>query len=276
MRPLTFVAGLVLLSALSGCSSDSPGAAIVSISPPRGSTAVDVKAQPRVVLADEASWALDRQNPELLLYDVTRGARQRVGGRIEIAGKEATFIPSKDLPAQHDFELVLQRKGLAGLCETESCGNDQLAENDGSEWPEEAISWPLIVRFSTVSRPSVRAVYRRDNALYVYFSQPMDRVVTAPFFKLSDQQGEQIATKPAIWTDDQGLRAKLELAQSLKVTDLYTLELARQAEAADGQRLDGNANGDPGEIDDDFQVQFTGSQGPVLLSRREALLIKSP
>lgn len=244
-------------------------AVIARVAPLHGSSAVDRQLQPFIELAEGASWTIDPQAPQLLLYDVTGGAHLRLGGRLNIEGQRATFAPSSDLQQGHDFELVLERSGVSGLCAAgTACGNDELAENDGSEWPEEKISWPLRLRFSTRSEPQVRAVYLdADAKLHVLFSQAMDMVVTSAQFAVFDQHNQAMLLDPAVWTDVEGRSARLRIAQELGPLDLYTLQVKREAQAADGTRLDGDGDGNPGEIDDDFKLRFTGSQRPVVQSR---------
>jgi hypothetical protein len=259
---------LALMTLVAGCGSDDPESLITRLEPVPGATAVDRQIRPVIELTSAASWDIDAGAPQLLLFDVTGGAKQRVGGTIEIEGQRATYIPASDLRDDHDFLLVLERSGVAGLCAGAACSNDEVLENDASEWPPEKLSWPLEVRFSTRSRPAVRGV-GLDGAgrLTVRFSQPMDQVVTSPQFSLRDQLGQPVTLGPAVWIDKATQSARLAIDATLEPTELYTLRIERQAQGADGTRLDGDGDGEPGEIDDFFQLRFTGSQRPVVLSR---------
>lgn len=251
-----------------GCGSGDPESLITKLEPAPGSTAVDRLVRPVIELTGAASWDIDPGAPQLLLFDVTGGAKQRVGGSIEIEGQRATYIPSSDLRDDHDFLLVLERSGVAGLCEGAACSNDEVLENDASEWPPEKLSWPLEVRFSTRSRPAVRGVALDDkNRLTVRFSQAMDQVVTSPQFSVIDQLGKAVPVETPVWIDEEGASARLAIGAPLEPTELYTLRIERQAQGADGTRLDGDGDGEPGETDDFFQLRFTGSQRPVVLSR---------
>lgn len=264
------VAGLFLAVLMGACNYSSPTEPLISrVEPVHGSTAVDRQLQPFIELAAGASWNIDPQAPQLLLYDVTGGAQLRLGGRLTIEGQRITFAPTSDLQQGHDFEFVLERSGVNGLCATgTACNNDELTENDGSEWPQEKIAWPLRLRFSTTSKPQVRAVYMDDQTrVHVLFSQPMDAVVTSAMFALFDQRNQPVLLEPAVWTDVAQKTARLRIAAQLEPVELYTLQVKREAQAGDGTRLDGNRNGNPGEIDDDFTLQFTGSQRPVVQSR---------
>ncbi len=259
--------GLVLLLA-AGCGSGDPESLITRLEPAPGATAVERLIQPIIELTGAASWDLDASAPQLLLYDVTAGAKQRIGGSIEIEGQRATYIPSSDLRDDHDFLLVLERSGIAGLCAGAACSNDEVLENDASEWPPEKLSWPLKVRFSTRSRPTVRGVGLDDrNRLTVRFSQAMNPVVTSPQFSIIDQLGKPVAIETPVWVDARSASARLTIGLELVPTELYTLRIERQAQGADGTRLDGDGDGVPGEIDDHFQLRFTGSQRPIVLSR---------
>ena len=275
-RDLLLEAALIALAAAilttaSGCGSGPPLALLRHVSPYAGSSAVDLQIHPSLELALTASWEIDPKAPQLLLYDVTAGARARVGGTLEIEGQRATYIPSADLARDHDFAWVLTRHGITGLCAGTACNNDDLAERDASEWPEEPLHWPIEIPFTTRSNPTVRAVYlTASNQLVVRFSQAMDPVTTSPQFTLKDDLGHAIPLGPAVWIDAESRSARFLITSPLAPTGLYTLIVKRQALGADGSPFDGDGDGRGGETGDDFSVRFTGSQGTVILSRYAA------
>ncbi len=262
---------LLTAATLSGCGSGGPLALLRHVSPLAGSSAVDPQIHPTLELALTAGWEIDPKAPQLLLYDVTAGARARVGGTLEIEGQRATYIPGADLPRDHDFLWVLTRHGITGLCAGTACNNDDLAERDASEWPEEPLHWPIEIPFTTRSNPTVRAVYlTKSNEFVVRFSQAMDPVTTSPQFALKDDLGHAIPLGPAVWIDAESKSARFLITTPLAPTGLYTLTVKQQALGADGSPFDGDGDGRGGETDDDFSLRFTGSQGAILLSRDAA------
>ncbi|MBW2733109.1 MAG: hypothetical protein JRH20_12015 [Deltaproteobacteria bacterium] len=263
MTTLCFTAGCFT----AGCNSD-PQALLQKLAPLMGSTAVDVRTIPAITLAPGAYWQFHRDNPQLKLFDVTSGERVGVAGGIRLEGQRAAFEPERELFAQRDYELVLERSAIGGDCDSAGCRGD-VTDRDGSEWPEEPLNtWPLTLRFSTRSLPQVRAVYFHDQRrLYVRFSQGMDRLLTGARIHVLDEVREPVDISPMVWQGEGVTTARFEILSPLDATGLYTIVVGELAESADGLRLDGNGNGVPGENHDDFTAQFTGSQGVIVDSR---------
>lgn len=253
-----FLASYVLLIGFisTSCGSDSAQMLIHALSPLNGETAVDTRIQPSITLGSNAKFTIDATNPTLLLFDVTGGAHHQIAGQLAIVGTKATFTPKEELRVDHDYQFEMDRAAF-------SSGGLEL--KDQSEWPDESLVFPFILRFSTKSLPQVRGVYRNDNDLIIYFSQAMDPVLTTPMFQLFDQTNHPVELGTAIWTDEK--TARIEIRAELNIKEIYTLVVERRAQSLDGTRLDGDEDGEPGEIDDDFSIRFTGSQAPTILSR---------
>jgi hypothetical protein len=256
MRRMVYLA-LALGTCGMGCG-DTLAPVIASNQPLNRATAVAPEVQPEVQVAAEARVETTTALPLIELNDLTTGAR--IGGQVAIEGSRLSYHPAAPLPEEHRFELVVQREAISG---------SGLLDVDGSEWPEEALSWPYRLRFSTFSHPRVRAVYldrsQRLPRLFVRFSQDMEQVVTSDQFALFDQSDEPVPLAPAVWVD--GASVRLDITVALDPAMLYLLRIDRRARAADGLLLDGDEDGVAGEADDHFVVEFTGSQ-EVVLSRQ--------
>jgi len=239
----------VLLLPLVGCGADTRPV-FVEATPLNGSTAIDSAAQPRLVVGDQA--AIDAELRRVVLYDVTGGGRLTVPGKIEVVGsRELTYSPKATLEAGHEFRLEVTASALTG----------EFDLLDATESPDEPVGWPYALRFSTRSRPRVRAAYLDPDgpSVTVRFSQPMDPVATGKAISVSDLGGQPVpASAGVVWLDDQS--ARIDLSISLDSTGLYTLEVSGKAQARDRTLLDGDDDGTPGEPSDDFTVRFTGSQ----------------
>jgi hypothetical protein len=245
-----------LLVALAACSAESRPA-VLHVVPLNGSTAVETSVSPSIEVADGA--ALDLSDRQVVLYDVTAGARKTVPAVIEVLGRSLTYRPKDPLPADHDFELAMERSALVG---------EPVDEVDASESPEEPIVWPYRVWFSAKSRPRVRAAYL-DRAggmqrITVHFSQAMDPVATEKVIEVCDLTDKVLAMNTPVWAGSRSVH--FDVAPLLDPAMPYTLRIGRSARAEDNSALDGNDDGVPGGPEDDFGVSFTGSQ-PVIFSR---------
>ena len=130
-------------------------------------------------------------------------------------------------------------------------------------WSRPCLSWVLNARGSRdLASDEVRAVYLDSGRIFVHFSQPMDQVATtAASFALFDEADKDVPISKLVWVGDGS--ARLEIGAPLDRTALYTLLVRSSAQAADGTALDGDGDGRPGETDDDYSVQFTGSQNII-------------
>lgn len=225
--------------------------------PANGTTLVDLASAPRLELAESAS--IDASSRKLVLYDVTAGARKTVSAVIELAGTTLTYRPNAPLPADHSFELTLDRTLASGA---------GLDEVDASEWPDEPIAWPFRLWFSTASRPRVRAAYLEPEGprITIYFSQPMDPALTSKQIEVLDLAQKSWPTRAVSW-DDGNRRARVELGAPLDAATPYTLRVGAGAAAENTTPLDGNDDGVAGGAEDSFSAAFTGSQ-VVILSRQ--------
>lgn len=244
---------------LAGCGAETR-ALVQSASPKNGSSAVLVATKPTITFT--AGVTLDARSRRVVLYDVTAGARLTVAGTVEVEGSVVTYSPKDLLAAGREFELEVQR-GAASWAE----GGD-ISERDGSESPEEDLLWPYRLRFSTQSRPRVRAAYlERDDETFrvvVHFSQAMNPLVTGPEISVLDMASAPVKGKVPLWSGSD--MARMTLTSALDAASLYVLKVGRKSTATDGTLLDGDADGTCGEASDDYSVQFTGSQ-PVIRSR---------
>lgn len=251
----------LLLAWAAGCGFDFRPV-IVSINPLNGATAVGGDFHPLFRLADGVSVELSAGDGRFVLQDVTAGQRRTIAGEIVIDDNELTYVPNEPLVAQHWFELVMQKEAASG---------EKLLDVDGSEWPEEPFVWPFRARFFTATAPQVRAAYlervRGGSRLFVRFSQPMDQIVTSEQFQVLDQAGGSLPVGRPVWVDDSSVR--IDIKQELEAAGLYSLHISGGAQATDGTRLDGDADGQPGEAKDALVLQFTGSE-KIIRSRLSA------
>jgi hypothetical protein len=252
-----------LLTALvaSGCST-SPRPIIEMTDPLNGATAVAVAKTPSVTMAS-GSAVNDAGDRQVVLYDVTSGAHKTVAAEVLVEGTTISYeVQGGALTASHEFELEVQKSVVDA---------EDYEQLDGSESPEETLTWPFRLRFSTKSRARVRAAYLESSggayAVVVKFSQPMDPTSTGKAIQVLDATTKSsIPARNPIWLDAAYTEVKVELSQTLTSTSLYLLQVARTAVAADGALFDGNDNGTPGESSDAFSAQFTGVQS-VIASR---------
>ncbi|MCC6749942.1 MAG: hypothetical protein IT371_19915 [Deltaproteobacteria bacterium] len=249
-------AGLLAVFLWVGCS-PSYRAVFERVEPLNGATAVDPSLALKLEVA--AGVSIHVVTREVVLYDVTGGARKTIPGTVRWEGRIITYANVEPLVAEHEYELLAQSSIVSG---------EKLRDSDATEWPEEAFQWPYRLRFSTRSAPRVRAAYLDLDSspprVFVRFSQNMEQVGTSLQLSLVDQLKKPVEFKGPIWVD--AASARLDLVGPLDAATLYTLQVGREAQAADGTRFDGNGNGVPGEADDQFAVQFTGAQ-TLILSR---------
>ena len=250
-----------------GCA-DGPRPLIEAIAPPAFSTALGPDPELSLRLAEGASWALEAGSDGLVLLDLS-DSRQAIplGGTLTQQGQSVRFVPKRALRVPGDFAWVLQREAIAGLCAGPPCVSETLRERDASEWPEEALSWPLWIPFSTRSAPRMRAIYLRQGRwLYLRFSQAMERVATEQAVSVLDGAGKTLPLLPGVWQDREGRNLRLELAAPLEATGLYRLQLSDKARGAAGEGFDGDGDGVIDAGGESLRVRFTGSQ-TVALSR---------
>lgn len=240
-----------------GCGSDSD-AVIQSATPLPGSTAVGIDTVVRVQIHSDAELdvgLLSQKNSRaIVLYDVTGGGRSAVGGTINAGSSGFTYEPTSPLRAGRSYALEIKREAILG---------DGFNETDGTLWPEETITWPYRLAFSTASAPRVSGAYLHESdgeqRLVVYFSQAMDLVASGPSAAVLDGVTRgPVKLRTPVWANDRHL--ELQPTVPLDRASLYILKVDTTATAKDNTRLDGNANGKPGESGDSFCVQFTGSQ----------------
>jgi len=250
---------LLVLVWLGACGSD-PHAVIRKVSPLSRATDVDTLIQPVVVVGGGA--AVDARDDRVVLYDVTAGGKGRVGGTVEVDGSTITYGPTEPLTTGRDYQLVLEAGSVTG---------GALDHVDESESPRESVSWPFRLGFRIGSRPRVRAAYLESSSsdsprVVIRFSQPMNPTAIGEQIQITDLGGKPLEVGALVWSDAQSV--ELDLAQALDPAGVYTLEVSRDAISEDGILLDGNDNGTPGEGNDHYSVQFTGSQR-VIRSRLE-------
>jgi hypothetical protein len=262
MRARTLVPaslGLQILLGL-GCSVG-PKPIIEKASPLNGTTAINVSLQPQVTMAS-GSAVNDTGSRRVVLYDITGGAHKSVAADVLVEGTTITYQPKASLAASHEFELDVEEAVVNA---------SDFEQLDGSESPEEKLTWPYALRFSTKSRPRVRAAYLEisegASRVLVKFSQSMEPTTTGKAISILDGTTKSSLPKRApIWTDTAMTEVRVELTQTLTSSGLYILQVAGTAVASDGTKLDGNDNGTPGESSDSFSAQFTGIQ-TVIASR---------
>jgi len=244
---------LLALGWAAGCSSG-PEPILSRVTPLNGSTAVDPSTLPVLEVPDRAT--LDASNRKVVLYDVTSGAHLTVSGAVEIMGGILTYHPQDPLAANHAFRLEVDRAAISGK---------ELNELDGSEAPEEPLTWPYRLWFSTKSCPRVRSAYLESDVspprVVIHFSQPMDPVATGKAIQVLDLTQKPVAAKPVVWRDSS--TAQLDLTQALDPATPYSLRVGADAVSDDAIRLDGNDDGAPCGPADDFSVAFTGSQSVI-------------
>jgi len=259
----------VLLLVVPGCGSDS-NALIQYASPLPGSTAVPTDVVVEIQLHHDAELdenLLSRKNSRVIvLYDVTGGGKFTVGGTISAGIASFAYRPTAALRAGRTFALEMKRSAVLGS------GFD---ETDGVMWPDEPITWPYRLTFTTASAPRVRGAYLQESdgeqRVVVYFSQAMDMVASSGSVSVLDGVTRApVKLGRPVWVSDTEVEVRPE--RPLAPASLYVLKVDTTATAADNTRFDGNANGKPGENTDAFCAQFTGSQ-EVIFSR---LGIRSP
>jgi hypothetical protein len=245
--------GVVLLALVPAACGEDHQPIISATTPLNGSTAIDTSMQPEV----RAGGAVDPYDRKIVLFDVTGGARKTVPGTVGVEGSTITYEPTSGaLLDGHDYQLELMAGSITG---------DLLDEVDGSESPLETLSWPYRLGFRIGSCPRVRAIYlEKGPSILVRFSQPMNAAVTQKEIQVLDLGGKPMNLDTPVWTDTQSVR--LGLPADLEATGLYTITVDGKASGEDGILLDGDGDGKPGEPNDNFSIQFTGSQ-KVILSR---------
>jgi hypothetical protein len=254
---LLLVVGALLAAACNGETEP----VIAETAPLNGQTAVDISVAPELVLANSSELNLFPQEAEkAVLYRVAGDARRGVAGEVEWAGSTLTYHPNEPLEADADYELELKRSAI---------NPEAVTHRDAAEWPEEPVSWPYRLRFSTRSGPRVRAAYLDvtggSRRIHLRFSQPMNPAATEQLIGIRDLKGGELGFQQPVWSDG-GMRLVLDLHDPLPGGGLYTLEVGAQAVALDGTSLDGDGDGNPGETEDRFRVQFTGTQ-QIIVSR---------
>jgi hypothetical protein len=254
---------LLVIVTLGGCGSDSTLALIQSTNPRNGTTSVERTIKPTISFIDGAAVdLLPVKAAKVVLFDVTGGARQTVVGSVLAEGETITYEPTaSELAAGHQFELVVKEAWCqtASTCTRPTAAHEEAAQTDSSEWPEEPLTWPFKLRFSTKSSPRVRAAYLDGGAILLRFSQPMNPAMTQDQIKVTDIASTVIKLSNPVWADGQQ-SLRLDLGAKLGATSVYTLTVNRMAIGEDGTLLDGDEDGKPGESNDSFSVKFTGSQ----------------
>jgi Bacterial Ig-like domain len=254
---------LVVIASLVGCGSDSTQALIQSTNPLNGTTSVERTIKPTITFIDGAAVdLLPSQAAKVVLFDITGGARQTVVGSVLANGETITYEPSvSELAAGHQFELVIKEEWCqtASTCTRPTVAHEEASQSDSSEWPEEPMTWPYKLRFSTKSAPRVRAAYLDGGGIHLRFSQPMNPAMTQDQIKVTDIASTVIKLSNPVWADGQK-SLRLDLGVELGATSVYTLTVNRAAIGEDGTLLDGDEDGKPGESSDSFSVKFTGSQ----------------
>lgn len=239
---------------VAGCGTDFRPA-VRALTPLNGATAVETDVLPAVEVASGAQ--VDAGGGRVTLVERVAGGVRTVAGEIEIVDNRLTYRPEQPLLEGRRYELVVEQDALRGK---------KLLDVDASESPQEPLQWPLRARFLTASAPQVRGVYLepvgRRGRLLVRFSQPMDQVVSNDQFLVIDQISTELSLGKPVWIDEASVR--LDIDAELDEGGLYTLQINRDARGRDGSHLDGDADGRAGESDDNFVVQFTGSQRIVL------------
>jgi hypothetical protein len=233
--------------------------------PINGATSVTPNVQAYVQFTGAVSIQAQEANKDynVALYDISGGAKRRIGGFIEIAGSKVTFKPTDEnqveepLPANRQYALTVFQRGVYG---------DNFDPVDASESPNETVTWPYNLYFRTNSCPRVRAAYldARAEQLTLRFSQEMEVISTGAAIQLLDSSQQKVKLDPPVWQDE--MNVQVTTREDLTPTEIYTLKVMGTAKASDDTQLDGNDNGKPGEKGDDFCVKFTGSQS-ILLSR---------
>lgn len=248
---------VMVCSVGAGCGADFRPT-IASVIPLNGATAIGTDFQPVIKLATDVDVVLEEGDRHLVLIDLT-DKKRTISGQILIEDEVLTYQPNEPLKPNSRYEIVIDQ-GIAS--------GDKLLDVDGSEWPEEPLTWPFRVQFATQSAPRVRAVYldrsRAQPRLYVRFSQPMNQVDSDGMFSLVNDIGSALQLSRPIWVDNSS--ARLDIKAGLLPEELYTLTVDGSIQASDGTKLDGDADWIPGEAKDSFTAQFTGSE-EIILSR---------
>lgn len=253
---LLLVTGLL---GLAGCG-ESSNALVQSTVPANGATGVSLSTQVALQLHPDAVVqvaALQGAARGVVLYDVTGGAKTTVPGTVSAGSSSFEYLPGEALRANRFYRLEVKQAVVGG---------EGFVQSDGSQWPDEPLSWPYVLRFSTASAPTVRGAYLRleggEVRLLVYFSQAMDVLASGGAVQVyAAQTGKPIALPAPVWAGDDQLQ--LDLTGRLEADGLYTLVVSTEARAADNSRLDGDGDGVAGETGDAFCVSFAGSQALI-------------
>ncbi len=234
--------------------------------PLNGTTMTDTALHPSVMFFDVDQLDLFPETErKVVLYDLTLGAHQTVPGEVVVEGTRLQYRPDQALEPGHQFELEIQRTIMVI---EEKIAGPEFEVLDATELPEETISWPLKLRFSTGSSPQVRSAYRLSaqgrTQIIVRFSQAMDILSTENALLLTDFSGKAIDVETMVWPNSTELQ--LALKDPLEEDSIYQLKIAGSARAGDGIFLDGDGDGIPGEKNDAVTLKFTGIQR-IILSR---------
>lgn len=260
MRHSLIVSCLPLLALLCpGCDTESPSI-IQILNPVNGATAVSTTTTPLIRFYSKVG--LDAGSRNIVLYNITGGAKKTVAGDLLIEGVVLTYKPKTNLGAKKDYMMEVQKAAIVG---------DDFELSDSSEPVIEIFSWPYSYRFSTRSAPRVRAAYlqmvEQRPRVTVHFSQKMAPVATGAAVKLLDGvTHKEISLGAPAWQDDATVIVEPAVTEKLTSGQLYTLKVAVSARSADNTALDGDMDGNPGESKDDFCVGFTTLQ-QVIFSR---------
>jgi len=250
----------LLLAALplSGC--DTESSALIQVLQPLNSlTAQALSTEP--LLRMREGVAIDAGSRRVVLYDVTKGAKKTVPGDLAVEGTILIYTPRAALVTKHDYLLEIKKEAVNG---------DDFELLDGSEEPEEALTWPLRFRFSTRTSPRVRAAYLDKlesgvQRVTVHFSQAMAPIPSGKAVQILDGVSRKpLSLSTPVWLNDRTMRVSSQV--KLDGTLLYTLKVAGTAAGANGIALDGDQDDVPGEKKDDFCVGFSGIQ-QVIFSR---------
>ncbi len=242
-----------------GCHKE-PMALVQVLNPLNGAT--NVKGTVKPLIRFRSLINLDAADRRIVLYDVTKGAKRTVGGSMFIEGSVLTYEPKAPFGAKKDYMLEVLEKAIIG---------DDYELTDGSEVPDESITWPYQYRFSTASAPRIRGIYlfMVDGTphITIYFSQKMEPVATGQAIKLLDEvTHKELRLGAPLWLDENTVRIQPAAIEKMDSSQLYTIKVGGAARSADNTALDGDGDGTPGEKKDDFCTGFTTIQN-VIFSR---------
>jgi len=229
---------------------------ILKLSPLNGATSVATSIQPVVEFSGAAQ--VDATARKLVLMDITNNGSKVIAGDIDVHGSVMTYIPTVQLPPNRQYGLSLKEEAVSG---------EDYDEVDASEDPIQAITWPFVLRFRTMSCPRIREAFieKPSGRIWIKFSQQMDMVSTGKAIQLQDGATRlPITLGTPVWPDS--FNVYVSPNKSLINNTVYILKVGQKAMAYDNIGLDGDDDGKPGEKTDDFCVKFTGSQ-QVIFSR---------